>query len=71
MFHTLQSALETGHEAWSAQMYYSAAYFRVNHQGILYEVCSVVIGGSVLSVLTKSLSNRTQHATMDGCWSNW
>ena len=59
MFHTLQSALETGREAWSAQMYFSEAYFRVNHQGILNEVCSGVIGGSVLSVLTKSIKSNT------------
>ena len=39
----------------------------VNHQGILYRLCSVGIGGSVLSILTQILSNRSQHAMLDGC----
>ena len=32
---------------------FSAAFNRVNHQGILYKLCSVGIGGSVLSILTQ------------------
>ena len=47
----------------------SAAFDRVNHQGILYMLCSVGIGGSVLSILTQSLSNRSQHVMEDDCWS--
>ena len=38
----------------------------VNHQAILYMLCSVCILGSVLSILTKFLSNRSQHVIMDG-----
>ena len=51
--HTLQSALESGQEARIVQIDFSAAFDRVNHQGILYKVSSVGIGGSVLSVLTQ------------------
>ena len=36
MSHTLQSALESGLEARILQIDFSAAYDRVNHQGILY-----------------------------------
>ena len=43
--HTLQSAL------WSGQDF-SAAFDRVNHLGILYQLYSVSIGGSVLPILT-------------------
>ena len=39
----------------------------VNHQSILYKLCCVGIGGSVLSTLTQSLSNRSQRVIMDGC----
>ena len=47
---------------------FSAAFDRVNHMGILYKLCSVGIGGSVvLSILTKFPSNRSQHVMMDGC----
>ena len=34
---------------------------------ILYDLCSVGIGGSVLSILTQFLSNRSQNAIVDGC----
>ena len=51
--HTLQSALESGQEARIVQINFSAAFDRVNHQGILYWLISVGIGGSVLSVLTQ------------------
>ena len=53
--HTLQSALERRQEATIVQIDFSAAFDRVNHQGILYELCSVGIGGSVLSILTQFL----------------
>ena len=69
MSHTLQSALESGQEAWIVQIYFSAALDRVNHQGILYKLCSVGIGGSVVSILTQFLSNRSQHIMVDDCWS--
>ena len=67
--HTLQSALESGQEARIVQIDFSAAFDRVNHQGILYRLCSVGIGGSVLSILTQFLPNRSQHVMMNGCWS--
>ena len=55
--HTQQSALESGQEASIVQIDFSAAFDRVNHQGILYRLSSVGIGGSLLSVLTQFLSN--------------
>ena len=38
-----------------------------NDQGILYKLCSVGIGDSVLSILTTFLSNRSWHVMVDGC----
>ena len=55
--HTLQSALESGQEARIVQIDFSAAFDRVNDHGILYRLCSLSIGGSVLSMLTQFLSN--------------
>ena len=60
MAHTLQSALKMGQEARIVQIDFSAAFDRVYHQGILFKLCSVGVGGSVLSVLIQFLSNRTQ-----------
>ena len=45
----------------------SAAFDRVNHLSILYKLCSVGIGGSVLSISTQFLSNRSQHVMLNGC----
>ena len=63
----LQSALESGQEAKIVQIDFSAAFDRVNHQGILYKLCSVGTGGFVLSILTQFLSDRSQHVMVDGC----
>ena len=41
--HTLQSALESGQEARTVQIDFSAAFDRVNHMGSLYKLCSVGI----------------------------
>ena len=65
--HTLQNALEMGQEASVVQIDFSAPFDRVNHQGILLKLCSVGVDGSVLSVLTQFLSNRSQYAVVDGC----
>ena len=65
--HTLQSALEMGQEARIVQIDFSAPFDRVSHQGILFKFCSVGVGGSVLSVLTEFLSNRSQYVVVDFC----
>ena len=59
--HTLQSELESGQEAGIVQIDFSAAFDRVNHQGILYQLCSVGIGGSVLSILIVSIKPITAY----------
>ena len=63
----MQSALESEQEASIVHFDFSAAFDRVNHQGIFYRLCSVGIGGSVLSILTQFLSNRSQHIMVVGC----
>ena len=65
--HTLQSAFESGQEARIVQIDFSAAFDRVNHRGILYKLGFVAIGGSVLSLLTQFLSNRSQYVLVDSC----
>ena len=65
--HTRQSALGSGQEARIVQIDLSAAFDRINHLGILYKLCSVGIGGSVLSILTQFLSNRSQQVMVDCC----
>ena len=67
MCHTLESALESGQETRIVQIDFSAAFDRVNHLGILNKLCSVGIGGSVLSILTQFLSNRSQQVMVYSC----
>ena len=69
--HTLQSALDSGKEARIVLIDFSAAFWRVNHLDILYKLCFVGIGGSVLSILAQFLSNRLQHVMVDGFGVNW
>ena len=49
------------------QIDFSAAFGRVNHQGILCMLISMGIGGSVFPILTQLLSNRLQHVMLNGC----
>ena len=49
------------------QIDFSAAFDRVNHQGILFKLFSVGVVGSVLSVLTQFLPYRSQYVVTDGC----
>ena len=48
------------------QIDFSAAFYNVNQQVILNKHCSVGIGGTVLSILTQFLSNRSQHVMVQG-----
>ena len=65
--HTLQRALESRQGARIVQIDFSAAFDRVNHQGILYKLSSVGIESSVLSVLRQFLSNRSQYVLVAVC----
>ena len=69
LVHTLQCALKSGREARIVQIRFSTAFDRVGHLGILYTLCSVGIGGSVLPILTQFKLNRSQHVMVDGCHS--
>ena len=59
--HTLQSALESGLEARIVQVDFSAPFDRVNHEGILFKLCSVGIGVCVVytdTVFIKPITER-------------
>ena len=58
--HTLQRALESGQEDRIVQPLIGSTI-----RG--FSTGSAGIGGSVSSILTQFLSNRSQHVIMDGC----
>ena len=45
----------------------SATFDMANNQGILHNICSAGIAGSMSSIQTQFLSNRLQHVMMDSC----
>ena len=49
------------------QIDFCAALDIINHQSILYKLCSVGIGGSVFAIVTQFPPNRSQHVIVDGC----
>ena len=66
VIYTLQNALESGHESRIVQIDFRAAFDRVNHQGILYKLCSVGIGGSACVVYIDSVSIKPITARYGG-----
>ena len=72
---SLQSASESGQETRIEQTDFSTSFDRDNNQGIIYKLCSVVIGGPMLSILAPILSIIivapivSQHVIVDGYWS--
>ena len=54
-----------GQEARIIQINFSAASDRVKQQEIIFQLCSLGVGGSELSVLSQFLSNRSQYVVVD------
>ena len=66
--HTLQSALEGGQEVRIVQIDFSAAFVRVNHLCLLYNLAPYEL--EVLSCLYSNSFYETDHSTLvDGCLS--
>ena len=53
------------------QLDFSAAFDRVSHNGLLFKLKSIDVGGSVLSICTELLSDRMQRVLVDGAASEW
>ena len=60
-----ENILESEQEARIVQIDIDEAFDKINHQGITYQLCSVGIRGSVLSILTHILSKRSHHVVVD------
>ena len=70
MAHTLHHALKMGQVPRMVQIAFSAAFDRANLEGLI-KLCSVGVGGSVLSVLTQFFSNQSQYVVVDGSHSKF
>ena len=64
---TLQSALKRRQEARIVEIDFYSAFDRVTHQGSLFTICCMGIGGFLLSVMTQFPSNRLQYIAVGVC----
>ena len=58
IFHHLQKSLDTGMESYIVQFDFSAAFDTASHCGLLFNLKSIGVGGSVLSISREFFSNR-------------
>ena len=66
-WHIPYRVLETGQEARIVQADFRADVDRVKDLGMLFKLCFVGVGGSVMCVLTQFLSNRSQFVVVEDC----
>lgn len=69
--HKIQLALDQGHETRIVQLDLSAAFDRVNHNGMLKKLRSIGVGGHILSILEQFLVGRTHRVCVDAHSSDW
>ena len=60
-----QEALEVGGECYLVQIDLSAAFDRVNHNGLIYMLQSVGVGGSILGIISQFLRGRSQKIVVE------
>ena len=62
----VQKALDSSCEVRMVGLDFSAAFDRVNHEALAFQLRQLGVGGSFLSILTEFLSNRLQRLVVDG-----
>ena len=65
-----QLELDRGGELALVQIDFSAAFDRVNHEGLVFKLREAGVGGLILRVLQNFLSSRTQRVKVDGVFSS-
>ena len=63
--------LDAGMESYIVQLDFWAAFDRVSHSGHLFKLKSIAVGGSVLLICRKFLSNRRQRVVVKCATSEW
>ena len=64
--HHLQMSLDAKMESYILQLHFSAGFDRVSLNGLLYKLKSIGVGGNVLSICKKFLSDLRQRVVVDG-----
>ena len=65
-----QLELDRGGELALVQIDFSAAFDRVNHEGLVFKLREAGVGGLILRVFQNFLSSRTQRVKVDGVFSS-
>ena len=60
-----QEALEVGGECYLVQIDFSAAFDRANHNGLIYMLQSVGVGGAILGIISQFLRGRSQKVVVE------
>ena len=63
--HHLQKSLDTRTDAYIVQLDFRAAFDRMSHNGLLFKLKSIGVGGSVLSIFKEFLHNRRHRVLVD------
>ena len=58
--HDLQRALNVRHESYVVQLDFSAAFYKINHSGLIYKLKSLGVGRRVLVICRALMSNSMQ-----------
>ena len=66
----VQAALNDGHEVRAVAIDFSAAFDKVNHKGIIFNLQNIGVGGKFLDLCQSFLCRRRQYVTVDGCSSS-
>ena len=66
----VQRALNNGMEVRAVAIDFSAAFDRVNHRGIIFNLQNIGVGGNFLSICRSFLTGRRQFVSVDGCRSS-
>ena len=69
--HDLQYSLDKRAESRIISLDFSSTFDLVNHQGLLYKLKSIDIGGHVFNIFKDFLSNHKQHVLVDGNYSQF
>ena len=64
--HHLQKSFDARIQSYIAHLYFSAAFHRVSHSGLSFNLQSIGVCGSVLSIYKEFLSDRRQRVVADG-----
>ena len=69
--HEIHKAFDASDEIRAVFLDISRAFDRVWHDGLIYKLKKIGVGGDMINILNSFLEDRTQRTTIDGKFSEW